>query len=314
MWEIVGICVGQLIAGYFGSEGDNSPVGQAALSFAKIMEIAKAIESIEHEIKNVITAVADAVVRIERDQLAEKMADYHTKMTAACTVIEDQLKALSGLSEADNKKGNSTVDECVSVLNTQMEAVQEAILQFARLDKGSLVKPPTLQTYFSCSASVGMWAQAYQMVRVYSPTMPLICNSAESKSLQAVYMEFFADVDRIVTENELALYGPLLIPKGIDCKFVSDHFEKADGALTPGVYRCATADPGQEPTVLNVYTGIGHRPWVPEKPNAPATQVFSSLLQRRVPFLQRLSDHSPVLQTAAKTMSVFDGTINRHHK
>jgi L-fucose mutarotase/ribose pyranase (RbsD/FucU family) len=312
MWEIVGICAAQLIAGYIGSHNDNTAVGQAALSYEKIMDIVSKIDSIEAEIQNVIKAIAEAVERIERARLDDEMQGFHTKMISDCSAIEDKLKALSGLSAAENNKDNATVQECVIALNERMASVHEAIMQFARLDSPP-GKPPTLQTYFSCSASVGMWARAYQMVNVYNPTSPPIYQSAESQQLQNIYMPFFADVDRIVTENESALYGPLLIPKGIVCKFVSDHFENWSGPVTRGAYQCEIAGPGQEPTVLNVYTGIGHRPWVPERPNAPAAQVFSSLLQRRVPFVQRLSDYRPVLESAAKSMSAFNGTLSRRH-
>lgn len=284
-------------------------------SFAKIVEIANRIELIEKEIEDPIAAVANAVKEIERAQLVNEMRSYRVSMKRACSSIKDQLAPLNGLAPADNNLQNATVQHCISVLSSEMAAVNEAILQFAAADAGADAKPPTLQTYFSCSASVGMWAQAYQMVDAYYPTEPPVYASAQNGVLQDMYKSFFAEVDRIVTDNEPALYGPLLIPKGVVCRSVTDHFEMDTGEIhLSGVYLCAKADPGQEPKVLNV---LSHDPipkWVPENLNSPAALAFSSLLQRRAPIVQRLSDYSPVLQTAEKTMSIFRGAITRPHK
>jgi hypothetical protein len=157
-----------------------------------------------------------------------------------------------------------------------------------------------------------MWAQAYQMVNAYYPTEPPVYSSAQSGQLRAIFQSFYVDVDRIVTENESALYGPLLVPKGVVCQFVTDHFERYTGTiLTPGLFLCAKVDPGQEPSALNVYSNEPIPKWVPVKANAPAALAFSSILQRRQLFVQRLSNYSPVLQTAEKAMAVFDGAVTR---
>jgi hypothetical protein len=232
VWATVIICLAQIAAGYV--ESQNSHDDHSAFYLAKLMEINNSIREMNKNFEQVKAAIVQAVKMIQREVHESAMLDHYADMDTSAMLILGVFQEL-GTYEPGHDPNDPKFAAVIERLTKHRDDLYRAVNSFAKQDGGAIGKPATLQTFVCCSASIALWAKAYQKIEDYKPEGQRIpaYKYATSASYRATFLGFLDDVAVIVQADRDQLNGPLLAPDvdrgdGILLRYQDHRFNMTD--------------------------------------------------------------------------------------